>query len=76
MFIGVFAMSREREIRKFAGTYRITFPVGMDNGIAGALGVRALPATVFITRDRKIAKRVEGRMSSAELALTIDAVLK
>ncbi len=42
LFIGVFTMSGDADIRKFAATYRLTFPVGKDNRLSRALGVMGI----------------------------------
>lgn len=75
-FLGVFAMSRDDEIRKFAETYKMTFPVGRESGIAGILSVRGIPATVFIAKDGRIIKRHIGVITYDELASNIEAILK
>lgn len=40
-------MSSDDDIRKFVETYKITFPVGKEKGLAGILGVRGIPVTVY-----------------------------
>jgi cytochrome c biogenesis protein CcmG/thiol:disulfide interchange protein DsbE len=57
LFLGAFAQSKENDIRKFARKYQLTYPVGMENGIAEALGAKGIPETFFITRDGRIAKQ-------------------
>lgn len=57
-------------------TYKITFPVGRENGIAEKLGVRGIPVTVFLDRNGKIAKRHIGVINYAELSSNIEAILK
>ena len=57
-------------------TFKITFPVGRENGIAEALGIRGIPATVFITKDGRIARRHIGVINYAELAADIEAILR
>lgn len=69
-------MSSDDDIRKFAETYRITFPVGRENGIAGLLGVRGIPVTVFIGKDGRIVKRYLGAIPYADLDANIRTILK
>lgn len=69
-------MSSDKDIKKFVETYKITFPVGQEDGIARTLGARGLPATVFITKEGKIAKRHRGVIDYAELVSNIEAILK
>lgn len=75
-FIGVFVRSSDDEIRKFAETYKLTFPVGRENGIAGPLGVLSIPTTVFIGKDGRIVKRHRGQIALAEIDESIKAMLK
>lgn len=75
-FIGVFVRSNDDDIRKFAEAYKLTFPVGRENGIAGPLGVLSIPTTVFIGKDGRIVKRHRGQISFAELEEDIKAILK
>ena len=49
--------SKDDEINKFVETYRMTFPVGREDGIAGMLSVKGIPATVFVAKDGRIIKR-------------------
>ncbi len=69
-------MSGDSDIRKFLETYKITFPVGKDNGLARSLGARGLPVTVFIARDGRIVSRHIGAITREELASNIEAILK
>ena len=57
-------------------TYRITFPVGKDEEMAKIFGVTALPVTVFIARNGKIAKKYFGAITREELYSNIEAILK
>jgi len=75
-FLGVFVMSKDEEIKKFVETYKMTFPVGRENGIAGILGVKGIPSTVFVGKDGRIIKRHNGAISYEELASNIEAILK
>jgi hypothetical protein len=69
-------MSSDDDIRKFAETYKITFPVGKENGIAGPLGVHGIPVTVFIGKDGRIAGRYIGAITYTELDENIRTLLK
>ncbi len=69
-------MSSDDEIKKFVETYKMTFPVGRENGIAGILGVRGIPVTVFVAKDGRIIKRHIGVVSQQELTSNIETILK
>ncbi len=75
-FLGVFIMSEEKDIRKFAEKYQITFPVGKDNGIAETLGAKAIPETIFINKEGEILKRHIGIIHLDELKAGIDKIIK
>lgn len=76
LFLGVFAQSKEKDIKKFAKKYQLTYPVGMENGIAEALGANGIPETFFITRDGRIAKQHTDPISYKELSESIEKILK
>lgn len=63
-------------MRKFAETFKITFPVGRENGIAEKLGVKGIPATVFLDKNGRIAKRHIGMINYEQLVSNIEAILK
>ncbi len=69
-------MSKDEDIKKFVETYKITFPVGKEKGIAEMLDARGIPTTVFISKGGMIAKRHIGPIKYAELVSTIEAMLK
>ena len=69
-------MSSDDDIRKFVETFKITFPVGRENGIAEKLGVRGMPVTVFLDKNGRVAKRHIGMINYEQLASGIEAVLK
>jgi len=54
----------------------MTFPVGREDGIAGMLSVKGIPATVFVAKDGRIIKRHIGVITYEELASNIEAILK
>ena len=57
-------------------TYKITFPVGRENGIAEKLGVRGIPASVFLDKNGRVTKRHIGVINYVELSSNIEALLK
>ena len=69
-------MSSDDDIRKFVESYKITFPVGREDGIAGNLGVRGIPVTVFLDKNGRVAKRHIGVINYGELSSNIDEILK
>ncbi len=69
-------MSRDEEIRKFVETYKMTFPVGKDEGMAGKLGVRGIPATLFVAKDGTIVKRHFGVITRDQLISNIEGILR
>jgi hypothetical protein len=56
--------------------YNITYPVGKEDGIAGRLGVKVLPETVFIAEDGIIVKRHRDTIDYKGLVSGIEAILK
>jgi peroxiredoxin len=75
-FLGVFAQSGEGDIKKFTDTFKITFPVGRDNGLAKDLGVLVIPVTLFIDKNGRIMKRYIGAIDYQQLSSNIEAILK
>ena len=75
-FIGVFVLSTDDDIRKFAETFKITFPVGKEKGLAEMLGVRGIPVTVYIDKEGRIVKRHIGPVTYADLSSGIEALLR
>ncbi len=69
-------MSSDDDIRKFVETYKITFPVGKEKGLAGILGVRGIPVTVYIDKKGRIVRRDIGTVTYADLSSGIEAILK
>ncbi len=74
--IGAFVKSGDDDIKKFAETYKLTFPVGKDNGIQEKLGVHGRPVTVFIDKKGTIVKRHIGLITYEQLVSNIEALLK
>lgn len=75
-FIGVFVLSDDDDIRKFVETFKITFPVGKEKGLARMLGIRGIPVTVYIDKKGRIANRHIGMVTYADLSAGIETILK
>jgi peroxiredoxin len=75
LFLGVFVKSDENDIRKFAETYHVTFPVGKDNGIARKLAANSVPVTVFITKNGRILKRHFGPLDYTRIVMGIESII-
>lgn len=76
IFIGVFGNSNEEEIKEFIEDYKLTFPVGKDDGIVEAFGVRAIPQTFFFDRNGKCIKRIIGSASFREISKYVEKILE
>ena len=76
MFLGVFAMSKDKDIKEFANKYRIGYPVGKENGIAEALGAKGIPETFFISKEGMIVKRYSDVITFLKLTTEINKLLK
>jgi len=76
IFLGAFVQSEEKDIIKFANKYQLTYPVGMENGIAEALGANGIPETFFITRDGRIAKHHTDPINYKVLSEGIEEILR
>ncbi len=74
-FIAVLGGSTDNDIKDFAQTYKLTFPVGKDNGLANAFGVRVVPQTFFFSRDGKLVKKIIGEAGYKELCTYIEKIL-
>lgn len=75
-FLGVFTMGENEDIKKFAETYKITFPVGKDKELAKKFGVMGLPVTLFVGKNGRISKQHFGIITREELKSNIEAILK
>ena len=75
MFLCVFGGSKDDDITDFLATYKITFPVVRDNGIAERLGVRVIPQTLFYAKGGKFVKKIIGPASHGELVTNIDRII-
>ena len=76
LFLGVFTMSKEKQVKKFAEKYQLTFPVGLENGIAESLGAKGMPETIFINRNGLITKRYVRKVKYKNLKTGIEQILK
>jgi peroxiredoxin len=76
LFLGVFVESSQDSIRKFAGKYDLTFPVGTGTGISELFGRKPLPAAAFIKRDGTVWKKHFGQVGYDELVLGIEEILR
>jgi thiol-disulfide isomerase/thioredoxin len=74
-FIGVFIKSSEEDIKEFIKKYHISFPVGIDNGIAKKIGATSIPVTLFITKDGKVAQKYFGPAGYSKIVLGIENAL-
>ena len=75
-FLSVFTLGENQDIKKFAETYNITYPVGRDNELAKQFRVMGLPVTVFIAKDGKISRKHVGLIAADELKTNIEAILR
>jgi hypothetical protein len=57
-------------------TFKITFPVGKDNGLAKDLGAQGVPVTIFIDKNGRIVKRHFSIIDYEQLSSNIEAMLK
>ena len=74
-FFAVFGGSSEKDIREFAESHKITYPVGKDNGIVDAFGIRVIPQTFFFAKEGKFVKRIRGCAMHHEFSKTLDKIL-
>lgn len=75
-FLCVLGNSRDEDIAEFRETYKITYPVAKDNGLADALGVRVIPQTFFYAKGGVFSKRIMGVATYKELTANIEAILR
>ena len=74
-FLCVLGGSKDDEAREFMKTYKITYAVAKDNGIAEMLGVRAIPQTFFFSKGGKFEKRIMGAVTQRELTSNIEKII-
>jgi hypothetical protein len=76
VFLGVFIQSGEAQIRSFAEATHISFPVGLDEGIARKVRAVGVATTFFISRDGSIAKRHVGGGSYSKIIMAVEEILR
>ncbi len=76
LFLGVFAMSKEKHVKQFAERLQLTYPLGLENGIAASLGAEGIPETFFINKKGVITKRYSGKIKYKKIKAGIEQILK
>ena len=76
IILNVFVGSKSKDIKEFAETFHLTFPVGEDNGMAETFKITGISATVFIGKDGEIKKRVKGSIDYKVLHAGIEQLLQ
>ena len=67
----------EQDMRALMDANGWTFPVMIDGSrVASAYGVRTIPATRIIDSEGRVAERVVGGMTAAELSLLVDGLTR
>jgi AhpC/TSA family len=76
-FLAVATHDTRPRVLAFARTSRITSPVLLDPAgtLAQRLQVSAVPATVILDRDGRIAARLDGHLARQTLPARLDALL-
>jgi len=69
-------MSKDRDIKQFVEKFKITFPVGRDDGIAEMFGIRGVPVTLFLGKNGRLAEKHPGEITAAELRQSIEKLLQ
>ena len=75
LVLGVFSMSKEKEIRKYAKNFNLTYPVGKEAGIADALGAKGIPNTFFLDTEMNIVAKHLSTISYQDLENGIQKIL-
>jgi thiol-disulfide isomerase/thioredoxin len=76
LFIGVFAVSSEKAIKKFGKKYGLTFPLGKADDIKEQFGWKSFPKTAFISPDGTIKSVHGGEISHEELIKGIEEIME
>ncbi len=76
IFLGVFAMSKEKHIKQFAKKFDLTYPLGLENGIAASLGAEGIPETIFINKNGVITKRYSQKVKYKNIKAGIEQIIK
>lgn len=75
LFLGAFAMSQEKHIKQFAKRFHLTYPIGLENGIAASLGAKGIPETFFINKNGVITTRYSKKIKYREIKSAIEKIL-
>jgi len=76
LFFGVFIKSNEEGIKGFVDTTHMTFPAGLDSGIAAKLGVFTVPTNYFIGSDGTVVKKSLGAVDYEKVKSDVEAILQ
>lgn len=77
IFLGAFVHGTSEQIRTFAETYHLTFPVGEENGtVADTLGATTLPETVFVSPAGRIVGRHKGTIGYDALVAGVESIVE
>lgn len=78
-FVGILTRDTTSNGRAFVRTYGITYPTLVDDailtGFRSSLPANAIPTTLVLDRDGKVAGRISGEITVASLSKLIDKVL-
>ena len=69
-------MSKEKDVRKFREEFKLTYPVGLESGIAAALGAKGIPETYFIDKKGRISGKITGTIHYEDLVTGIETILE
>jgi len=77
-FVGVAVSDTAEDARAFIHTFKLTYPNGLDAdaAIARAYRVSAVPETVVISRDGRVAKLFVGPVDQAKLEALLEQLLR
>lgn len=75
-FLCVLGKSSEEDLVEFRETYKITYPIAKDNGLADALDVRVIPQTFFFAKGGVFSKRIMGAVTYKEFTTNIETILR
>jgi cytochrome c biogenesis protein CcmG, thiol:disulfide interchange protein DsbE len=77
-FVGVAVSDTEEDAKSFIKKFKLTYPNGLDAdaAIARAYRVSAVPETVVISRDGRVAKLFVGPVDQAKLEALLEQLLR
>lgn len=76
-FVGVNIQDTEQDARAFLAKFKIGYPNGPDPGaIATDYGIAAIPTTIFIDAEGRIARRWIGGLTEPQLVGFLEEVLR